>query len=95
MISQNTGGHTLASSKIAITIPEDVLSGVDTAAHERGESRSRFVSRVLRQALRARRDAEITRRLNELFKDEKIVAEQRRSTRELDSVGTDWSDEAW
>jgi metal-responsive CopG/Arc/MetJ family transcriptional regulator len=85
----------MSSSKIAISVPEDVLSAVDAAAKERGESRSGFISRVLRAALRARRDASITRRLNELFINEDVVAEQRRLTREMDAAGTDWSDEVW
>lgn len=85
----------MASLKIAITVPEDVLSEVDTAARERGESRSGFISRILRAALRARRDAGITRQLNELFADEAVVSEQARIVRETDSAGDDWSDEGW
>ncbi len=85
----------MASSKIAITVPEEVLAEVDAAARARGETRSGFISRILRTALRARRDAGITRRLNELFADESVVASQDRITREMDSAGTDWSDEVW
>jgi metal-responsive CopG/Arc/MetJ family transcriptional regulator len=85
----------MSTSKIAITVPEDVLAAVDTAAKERGESRSGFISRVLRAALRARRDAAVTRRLNALFMDEDAVAEQRRLTHEMDAVGDDWSNEVW
>ena len=66
----------MASSKIAITVPENVLSEVDAAVEARGETRSGFISRVLRTALKARRDAAITRRLNELFADESVVASQ-------------------
>ncbi len=85
----------MASAKIAITVPEDVLSEVDAAARVRGETRSGFISRILKTALKARRDAEITRRLNELFAEESVVATQDRITREMDSAGTDWSDEVW
>ena len=85
----------MASAKIAITVPEDVLLEVDAAARERGESRSGFISRILRTALRARRDAGITRLLNDLFADERVVIEQERITREADSAGTDWSEEGW
>jgi metal-responsive CopG/Arc/MetJ family transcriptional regulator len=85
----------MSRSKIAITVPEDILAAVDAAAEECGESRSGFISRVLRAALRARRDAAITRRLNELFMNESVVAEQRRLTREMDEAGSDWSDEVW
>jgi len=85
----------MASSKVAITVPEDVLSEVDQAARAGGETRSGFISRILRTAMKARRDAGITRRLNELFADENVVDEQERITQDMDSAGTDWSDEEW
>jgi metal-responsive CopG/Arc/MetJ family transcriptional regulator len=85
----------MSRSKIAITVPQEIVTAVDRAARERRESRSAFISHVLREALRARRDAEITRRLDELFRNEAVAAEQRRTARELDVAGTDWSGEAW
>jgi hypothetical protein len=81
--------------KTAIAIPEELLSAVDRAARSRGESRNRFVIRVLQEAVRARRDADITRRLNELFADGSIAQEQSLGAGELDLSGTDWSDERW
>lgn len=81
--------------KTAIAVPDDLLAAVDRAARARRESRNRFVIRVLRHAVRARRDAEITRRLNELFATPDLVTEHRREAAELDRAGTDWSDEAW
>ena len=85
----------MATAKIAVTIPEDVLEAVDSAARERGESRSGFISRVLRAAMSARSDAEVTRRLNEIFTDPRIAAEQRLVAEAMDGIGTDWSDETW
>ncbi len=85
----------MATAKIALSIPEDLLQAVDAAARERAESRSGFVSRVLRAAMRARSDAEVTRRLDELFTDSAMAAEQLRVADELDSAGTDWTDETW
>ena len=82
-------------TKIAISLPEEVAAEVETIARERGESRSRFIATVLRMALRARRGEEITRRLNALFADDAVVVEQRRLTREMETAGTDWSDERW
>ena len=95
MTKSNTIGITMATAKIALTVPEDVLEAVDAAARERGESRSGFVSRVLRAAMRARSDAEVTRRLDEIFADPAVGAEQLRVADELESAGTDWSDETW
>jgi metal-responsive CopG/Arc/MetJ family transcriptional regulator len=81
--------------KTAIAMPDDLLAAVDRAARERHESRNRFVTLVLRHAVRARRDAEITRRLNELFATPDLVDQHSREASELDGIGTDWSDERW
>ena len=81
--------------KTAIAIPEDVLEQVDNAARESGESRSRYIAKVLRLAVRARSNAEITRRLDELFADSSVAAEQLRSAAELDHAGSRWDDERW
>jgi metal-responsive CopG/Arc/MetJ family transcriptional regulator len=81
--------------KTAIAVPADLLAAVDRVARARRESRNRFVTRVLEHAVRARRDAEITRRLNELFAAPEFAAEQSRGASELDRVGSEWSDERW
>ncbi len=81
--------------KTAIAVPEDLLVAVDRAARERHESRNRFVTRVLQSAVRARRDAEITRRLNELFDGPEMAQHQSREASELDAFGTPWTDERW
>ena len=85
----------MAHRKTAIAVPAEILDEVDRAARERGESRSRFISRVLRLAVRARRDAEVTRRLDALFADESVNAEQRRDAHELAQLGIDWHSERW
>lgn len=82
--------------KTAIAIPDALLSAVDRAAESRGESRNRFVTRVLQEAVKARRDAEVTERLNALFaNDPELAGEQAHSASELDAAGTDWSGERW
>ncbi len=85
----------MAHRKTAIAVPEDILEEVDRAARERGESRSRFISRVLRLAVRARRDAEVTRRLDALFADESVREEQRRDAQDLAQLGINWDSERW
>jgi hypothetical protein len=81
--------------KTAIALPAELLADVDRAAHELGESRSRYITRILRCAVRARRHAAVTRRLDELFADPELAGEQRRSAAELDAAGSDWNDERW
>ena len=85
----------MALRKTAIAIPEELLQQIDRAARQRRESRNRFVTRVLRFAVRARRDAEITQRLNELFSDPVSSEYQRREAAALDAAGTLWTDERW
>jgi metal-responsive CopG/Arc/MetJ family transcriptional regulator len=86
--------NTMAVRKIAISVPEDVVDRVDDAARERGITRSRFISDVLRRVAAARSDAEISRRVDALFRDPKVVAEQaataRATSRALDRVSSKW-----
>ena len=81
--------------KTAIAVSADLLAAVDRAARRRHESRNRFVTRVLQYAVRARRDAEITQRLNELFAAPEVLAQQRREASDLDGLGMPWTDERW
>lgn len=81
--------------KTAIALPADLLAEVDRAARAQHESRNRFVTRVLEAAVRAQRDADVTRRLNELLADPDLSREQLRTAAEMDAAGTDWSDERW
>ncbi|OGQ91154.1 MAG: hypothetical protein A2289_01130 [Deltaproteobacteria bacterium RIFOXYA12_FULL_58_15] len=85
----------MAAHKTSIAVPEELLKTVDRVAGERGESRNRFVVRVLTEAVRARRDAEITRRLNELFVDVETRREQSLVAKQLESVAEPWGDEGW
>jgi hypothetical protein len=85
----------MALHKTAIAVPESLLADVDRAATARGESRSAYITRVLALAVRARRDAEITRKLDELFADTRVKKAQRRAATALDDLGTDWTDERW
>ena len=81
--------------KTAIAVPEEILAAVDRAARERGESRSAFISRILRLAVRAWRDAEVSQRLDALLADESLRKEQQRETSKLAELGIDWASERW
>lgn len=85
----------MALRKTAIALPEELLSAVDEAASARGQSRNAFITRILRSAMRARRDQEITRRLEQIFAEHETGEEQLRVAEALDVVGTDWSEEVW
>jgi metal-responsive CopG/Arc/MetJ family transcriptional regulator len=85
----------MAHVKTAIAVPAEVLAEIDRAARSRGESRSKYITRVLRAAVRARRDSEITRRLDELFASEQVKVSQKAEAERLDELGTTWADERW
>lgn len=85
----------MVKAKIAISVPQDVLESVDQAARRAGETRSAYISKVLTAAVKARNDADITRRLNQVFADLDVAREQLRVAENLDAVGSDWSDESW
>jgi metal-responsive CopG/Arc/MetJ family transcriptional regulator len=82
----------MARHKTAIALPGDLLAEVDAAARERDESRSAFITRVLRTAMRARRDRDITRRLDELFAGEEVTEEERPAADLADEI---LGDERW
>jgi hypothetical protein len=85
----------MPARKTAVTIPEALLAEVDRAARKRGESRSRYITRVLGVAVRTRRDAEITRKLDALFASERAWSEQVRQAQEVDETRSDWTEERW
>ena len=82
----------MAVRKTAIALPEELLNEVDRAAADRGVSRSSYITSVLRQVVRLRRDAEITRRLDELFANDTVRAEQLHVAEALED---DWREEGW
>lgn len=87
----------MAAKKFAISVPEDVMDQVGQAAADRGISRSTYIVQVLRQVAAARKDADITRRVNALFDDEEVMKEQRATARGFrqrastkGTKGTEW-----
>lgn len=71
----------MAVKKIAISVPEEVLEQVDSAAAERGENRSRFITQMLMLLARARSDRDISRRVNAVFAEPEIQEEQVQTAR--------------
>ena len=80
--------------KFAISVPAAVMAQVDLAAKHRRVTRRRFISDVLHRVAAVRRDAEITRRIDELFADVGLEREQVRTARGFNSAaspaGTEW-----
>lgn len=85
----------MAGHKTSIAVPPELLERIDRTAEQRGESRNRFIVTILEQAVRARRDAEITRRLDALFAERELSEEQARVAGELEDSAAAWGDEGW
>jgi metal-responsive CopG/Arc/MetJ family transcriptional regulator len=73
----------MAMKKIAISLPEPVLERIDKLAASRGESRSHLIATVLDRVARAKRDRDVTARIDALLADEMIAAEQKSTADEF------------
>ena len=84
----------MAAMKFAISVPEDVMRQVDRAAKRRRMTRSGFISRVLARVARAQTDAEISRKVDEIFSDPEVAREQvataRAFRRSAPTAGAGW-----
>lgn len=81
--------------RTAITLPADLLADVDDAARGEGRSRSAFIREVLREALRRRRSAAVSRALNETYADPELRDETARIAAEMENGAAEWAPEAW
>jgi predicted transcriptional regulator len=84
----------MPARKFAISVPEEVIREVDHAAKRRGMTRSGFITDVLAQVARARTDAEIARRVDELFSDREVAREQVETAKQFRRIaprgGVEW-----
>ena len=62
--------------KVAITIPKDLIAIIDTISRERGISRSKFISSVIREKITKERDRNLKEAYNRVFSDEAVRKEQ-------------------
>ena len=81
--------------KTAIAIDPSLLAEIDKAAEERGQSRNAFIGLILKAAVRAWRDRDVTRKLDAFFADSTLQRAQRADAAKLDDAGSDWNDERW
>jgi hypothetical protein len=86
--------YSVAVTKFAISVPEEVMKRVDQAARKRRATRSGFISEILRSVAEASTDAQISERINRFFSDPNLRRKQRREAREwaraVSTEGTEW-----
>jgi len=63
--------------KISITVPEEILKEAKEAAAQRRVKLSRFISDALADKVRKSKEEAFLQRINEIFKDQDVVEEQR------------------
>ncbi len=64
------------TKKVAMTIPEDLLHEIDEMSRQRGVSRSRLISELLREKLVQEQNQSLRSAYDEIFSDESICQEQ-------------------
>ena len=64
------------TQKVAITVPKDLIIIVDEISREKGISRSRFISGVLREKVMDEKEQKLRDAYNKVFSDDSIRKEQ-------------------
>ena len=64
------------TQKVAITVPKDLITVVDEISRQRGISRSKFISNVLRERIENEKDRQLKEAYNRVFTDDSIKKEQ-------------------
>ena len=80
--------------KVTISLPETVLETVDKIASQRGESRSHVIATILSRVASVKRGRDILARIDALFGDDAIAAEQKRTADEF-LRGSPWPRGKW
>lgn len=73
--------------KVAISIPKNLINAIDALSKEKGVSRSKFITDILREKLGDERKRRIREEYDRVFSDEAIVREQLETAGWLESGG--------
>ena len=68
----------MAHSKLSVTIPDDIYDQINEFASKEKIKLSHLVTEALVDKLRMKREQAYIQQVNEVFKDEEVVEEQRR-----------------
>ena len=64
------------TQKVAITMPKDLIAVVDTISKEKGISRSKFISSVIREKIMKEKDRNLKEAYDRVFSDDAVRKEQ-------------------
>lgn len=86
----------MATSKIAITIPEPLLERVNQWSEKLAQSRSQFIAEQIEKRLQELEEEEVLRAYNQAYEDEQTLENNRALAEELlQSAPQADEDEAW
>ena len=76
------------TQKVAITIPTDLLTTIDDISKQKGISRSRYISNLLREKVLDEKERQIKASYNRVFSDKLILREQLETASWLEGTGS-------
>lgn len=77
------------TQKIAITMPKDLVATIDEISKEKGLSRSKFISVLLKEKILEDKKKQIRDAYDRVFSDESVRKEQLNWTRWFESADTE------
>ena len=75
------------TQKVAITIPADLVILIDDISKQKGLSRSKYISTVLREKVSSEKESQIKDSYDRFFSDESIKKEQLQTAIWFDGTG--------
>lgn len=82
------------TQKVAITVPRDLIMIIDTISKEKGVSRSKFITSIIKEKILSEKKHKIKKAYNAIFSDKSIREEQKKTAGWFDGAGTE-SGQEW
>ena len=76
------------TQKVAITIPTDLLTTIDDISKQKGISRSRYISNILREKVLDEKEKQIRASYDRIFSAELVLREQLETASWLEGTGS-------
>lgn len=84
----------MSTQKIAITMPKDLVAMINEVSSQKGLSRSKFISLVLKEKIHSEKEQQIRDTYDQIFSDQAILNEQADFTRWFEKAdsekGQEW-----
>ncbi len=75
------------TQKVAITVPKDLITIVDEISRQKGISRSKFISIVLRERIKKEKERQLKEDYNRVFEDDSMKKEQLETAEWFEGTG--------